>query len=41
MASIQDRWRRKDPVSERMVPSALDGKGLRYRSQIRDPSGVR
>ena len=39
MASIQDRWRRKDPVTGRLVPTALDGKGLRYRPQFRDPSG--
>ena len=39
MASIQDRWRRKDPVTGRLVPTELDGKGLRYRPQFRDPSG--
>ncbi|MEX5718481.1 tyrosine-type recombinase/integrase [Geodermatophilus maliterrae] len=39
MASIQDRWRRKDPVTGRLVPTAQDGKGLRYRPQFRDPSG--
>ncbi|SFO00793.1 Site-specific recombinase XerD [Geodermatophilus obscurus] len=39
MASIQDRWRRKDPVTGKLVPTAQDGKGLRYRPQFRDPSG--
>ncbi len=39
MASIQDRWRRKDPVTGRLVPTPQDGKGLRYRPQFRDPSG--
>jgi integrase len=39
MASIQDRWRRRDPASRRLVPTELDGKGLRYRAQLRDPSG--
>ena len=39
MASIQDRWRRKDPATGRLVPTELDGKGLRYRPQFRDPSG--
>ena len=39
MASIQDRWRRRDPATGRLVPTKLDGKGLRYRPQVRDPSG--
>lgn len=39
MASIQDRWRRKDPVTGQLVPTPEDGKGLRYRPQFRDPSG--
>jgi integrase len=39
MASVQDRWRRKDPSTGRLVPTELDGKGLRYRAQFRDPSG--
>jgi integrase len=39
MASIQDRWRRQDSSSGRLVPTELDGKGLRYRAQLRDPSG--
>src|SRR3954453_14918478 len=39
MASIQDRWRRRDPATGRLVPTELDGKGLRYRPQFRDPSG--
>ncbi len=39
MSSIQDRWRRKDPVTGKLVPTAQDGKGLRYRPQFRDPSG--
>lgn len=39
MASIQDRWRRKDSVTGRTVKTSLDGKGLRYRAQFRDPSG--
>jgi integrase len=39
MASIQDRWRRRDPTTGRLVPTELDGKGLRYRPQFRDPSG--
>jgi integrase len=39
VASIQDRWRRKDPITGRLVPTAQDGQGLRYRPQFRDPSG--
>ena len=39
MASVQDRWRRKDPVTGRLLPTELDGKGLRYRAQFSDPSG--
>jgi hypothetical protein len=39
VASIQDRWRRKDPVTGRLMPTAQDGQGLRYRPQFRDPSG--
>ncbi len=39
MASVQDRWRRRDPTTGRLVPTELDGKGLRYRPQFRDPSG--
>jgi integrase len=39
VASIQDRWRRKDPVTGRLVPTPQDGKGLRYRPQFRDPAG--
>ena len=39
MASMQARWRRKDPVTGRLVPTAQDGQGLRYRPQFRDPSG--
>jgi hypothetical protein len=41
MASIQDRWRRKDPVTGRLVPTELNGKGLRYRPQFRDRRAVR
>ena len=41
MAIIQDRWRRKDPVTGRLVPTELDGKGLRYRPHSMTRRAVR
>ncbi len=39
MAVVIDRWRRMDRATGKLVPTARDGKGLRYLSHLRDPSG--
>jgi hypothetical protein len=37
MAVVIDRWRRRDRATGKHVPTARDGKGLRYLSHLRDP----
>jgi integrase len=39
MAVVIDRWRRRDRATGKLVPTARDGKGLRYLSHFRDTSG--
>lgn len=39
MATIQDRWHRKNRETGRLERTALYGKGKRYRPHFRDPSG--
>jgi hypothetical protein len=39
VAVLQDRWRRKNRATGKLVPTALDGQGLRYPAHFRDPSG--
>ena len=41
MAVVVDRWRRKHRVSGKLVPSALDGKGLPYRAHVQDVDFMR
>lgn len=39
VAVVVDRWRRKDRATGTLIPTARDGKGLRYLAHLRDPSG--
>ena len=39
MATIQDRWHRKNRETGKLERTALYGKGKRYRPHFRDPSG--
>ncbi|SSC21808.1 site-specific integrase [Klenkia terrae] len=39
MAVVIDRWRRRDRATGKLVPTARDGRGLRYLSHLRDAAG--
>ena len=39
MATIQDRWHRRNRETGKLERTALYGKGKRYRPHFRDPSG--